>query len=419
MNFSEVFFSTVAFSVGACIGSFLNVCIYRMPLNMSINEPKRSFCPKCKYQIPWYSNLPLITWLFQRGKCANCKCRIPFRYFGVELLTASLFLALWYHTVHISRGLPDSALLVVFPFWIMASLFIVATFIDFEHFIIPDEITWGGAGAGVILSLLIPTLHGSDLNWWQGGLQAVIGGALGYFLLWGVVEAGKLAFGKKAFAMRKPMEFSWTRRPAKDENGKDLEESDADLVVGDVSWKNDPEKKKRVRKADEPERGESWIWSETFGRESDQLKMRCPTIRVDEEEFTDAELVFFYDRLKIGERTWELEKTNKITGVVSSLIIPREAMGFGDVKYMACVGAFLGWKAVLFTVVIASTLGAFIGILTLLVGKREWSAKIPFGPYLSAGALLWVFYGPQAVDWYWALANPAAIATTNSVHDSR
>src|SRR6188472_2921236 len=76
------------FLVGAGIGSFLNVVIYRLPLGMSVNKPRRSFCPICKKQIPWYRNLPLITWLAQRGKCAECGCKIPFRYFFVELLTA-------------------------------------------------------------------------------------------------------------------------------------------------------------------------------------------------------------------------------------------------------------------------------------------------------------------------------------------
>ena len=88
----------VAFSglLGLVVGSFLNVCIYRMPLGLSVNEPKRSFCPGCKYQIPLHHNVPLLTWLILRGKCANCGTRISFRYFGVELLTGLLFLAVWW-----------------------------------------------------------------------------------------------------------------------------------------------------------------------------------------------------------------------------------------------------------------------------------------------------------------------------------
>jgi len=80
-------FTLVAFVLGAAIGSFLNVGIYRLPRDISIKEPRRSFCPACKTQIPWRQNIPLVSWLFLRGRCANCGARIAFRYLGVELLT--------------------------------------------------------------------------------------------------------------------------------------------------------------------------------------------------------------------------------------------------------------------------------------------------------------------------------------------
>src|SRR3954447_11804590 len=121
----EILFSTFAFILGASIGSFLNVCIYGMPRDLSVNEPRRSFCPSCKYQIPWWRNLPLISWLTLRGKCANCGAPISFCYFGVELLTGLLFLGVW---LHVSPG----AWVLALPYWVLVSLLVVATFIDFE-----------------------------------------------------------------------------------------------------------------------------------------------------------------------------------------------------------------------------------------------------------------------------------------------
>ena len=127
----EYVFAAFAFVLGSAIGSFLNVCIYRMPLGKSVNEPKRSYCPSCEYQIPFYHNLPLISWLVLRGKCANCGARISFRYFGVEFLTALLVLAVWLKVWSWGQpGWPAESWMLAVPYWIMVSLFIVATFID-------------------------------------------------------------------------------------------------------------------------------------------------------------------------------------------------------------------------------------------------------------------------------------------------
>ena len=187
-----VLFAAFAFVLGASIGSFLNVCIYRMPRDLSVNEPRRSFCPSCKYQIPFWCNIPVFSWLALRGKCANCGTRISFRYFGVELLTGLLFLAVWLR--------PQDWVLAL-PYWILVSLLIVATFIDFEFFIIPDEITWGGVIAGVLLSLAIPPMMGTENHLAAGG-WSLLGAATGYFLLWGVVELGQAGFRQKAHRVR-------------------------------------------------------------------------------------------------------------------------------------------------------------------------------------------------------------------------
>src|SRR5436190_8138153 len=130
------FWSLVFFLLGSIVGSFLNVCIYRLPLGQSVVSPP-SHCPHCNYSIPWYLNVPLITWLYLRGKCKNCGAPISVRYFLVELLTGLTFLSCW-----LKFG-PESALLALALCLLLAG-FIVATFIDLEHFIIPDQITSGG-----------------------------------------------------------------------------------------------------------------------------------------------------------------------------------------------------------------------------------------------------------------------------------
>ena len=140
---------TFMFIFGAIIGSFLNVCIVRLPREESIVKP-RSHCVDCKKMIPWYDNIPFISYLVLRFKCRFCGARISPRYFLVELITGLMFLGF-------TRYFGFSALL--WPYLVMGCGFIVATFVDFEYRIIPDEISIGGMIAGVIFSFLIPEMH--------------------------------------------------------------------------------------------------------------------------------------------------------------------------------------------------------------------------------------------------------------------
>jgi len=349
-------FDVFVFVLGAAIGSFLNVCIYRLPRDLSVNRPRRSFCPSCKKEIPWYQNVPLISWLVLRGRCANCGNRIAFRYFAIELLTALLFLAVW----------------IAFPwqlaiaYWVLVSLLIVAAFVDVTHLIIPDAVTLGGIITGVVASFLLPALMKSDRRL-TAVLISILAAALGYGLLWVVLEAGKAVFGKKRIQLDKPTLFTWKR-----------EGQDAEFVVGE-------------------ERG---LWSDYFAREKDLLILHCDEAELDGRQLRDETLRFHYDRLMIENETFELDKLDHISGVVRELEIPREAMGQGDLKFLAAIGAFLGWRAVLFSVFAGSLLGSLVGVASLLVGKRVWSAKLPFGPYLAIGALVWMFFGNSLVGWY-------------------
>jgi leader peptidase (prepilin peptidase) / N-methyltransferase len=358
----ELIFRGFAFVIGAAIGSFLNVCIYRLPRDLSVNQPRRSFCPSCKKPIPWQQNLPLISWLLLRGKCANCGNRIAFRYFAVELLTALLFLAVW-----VAFPWP-----IALAYWVFVSLLVVGTFIDFEHFIIPDEITIGGTVAGLLASLALPALMGEDSRW-RALAQSLGAAALGYALLWIVLEAGKKAFGKKRIRLDAPTQFSWVRAG-----------DDAEFIVGE----------------------EIGLWSDHFARENDLMLLHCSEAQVDARRFEKATLQLHYDRLTIGEESFSLDSVDRITGVVRELQIPREAMGRGDLKFLAAIGAFLGWRAVLCSIFAGSLVGSVVGLTSLLLGRREWSVKIPFGPYLALGALIWMFFGGQLVAWYVGLLLP-------------
>ncbi len=352
-------FQVFSFILGSAIGSFLNVCIYRMPRDMAVNQPERSFCPNCKTQIRWFHNLPIVSWLWLRGKCAYCHTPISPRYLGVEFLTGCLFLAIYLRV-------PPMLLL---PYWILVSVLVVATFIDLEFFIIPNELTVGGAIAGVILSGIFPMMMQVDSRLISFG-WSVCGAATGYFLLWGVVELGKLAFGRKKLTFPPGTEFQV----------KQVEDQPV-LTVGD----------------------ESMLWIDLFARETDRMILTVEKATVNDQWVSTLELVFFHDRLEVAGEKIALSELTMVSGLVSKIVIPREAMGFGDVKFIAAIGAFLGWQAVFFTVPVAAVCGSILGVGSMLIGRREWSSKIPFGPYLAVGALTWIFAGPELVRWYGGL----------------
>ena len=134
---------------GTCVGSFLNVCIWRLPRNKSIVTP-RSFCPHCQTPIRGYDNIPLISYLVLKRKCKNCGKRISPRYFIVELLTGMIF-ALFYFNYRLG----NFPLGELFIYLLLASALIAVTFIDFAHKIIPDRITYPGIVVGLLASLIV------------------------------------------------------------------------------------------------------------------------------------------------------------------------------------------------------------------------------------------------------------------------
>ncbi|MDD4736718.1 MAG: prepilin peptidase [Kiritimatiellae bacterium] len=260
------------FLFGACVGSFLNVCVYRIPRDESVVKP-RSHCPHCGKLIAWYDNVPVLSYLLLGAKCRHCGGRISPRYMLIELLVAVLFTLVWLLYGLLERG--GSYVMLLDPripvYWLAMSGLVVATFVDFEHYIIPDRISLGGIAAGLLLSGLLPQIHGttSHVASFEAGL---IGALAGGGLLWGV-------------------------------------------------------------------------------------------------------------------------------GFLGKLILKKEAMGMGDVKLLAAIGAFLGWQAVLFTVIISSFAGSIVGVSLIAVGDKKWQSRLPYGPYIALGALLWMLWGS---DWWMA-----------------
>ena len=173
-----ILFLCFVFVFGACVGSFLNVCICRLPLNESVVSPP-SHCRACKALLPWHDNLPLLGYLMRRGRCGSCGEQFSIRYFMVELLTGLLAVALTWQFG------PSLTTLGYFAF---AAALVVITFIDLDHQIIPDVISLPGVLAGLLFSLLSPL---PTLTLWTSFIGALVGGgillavALGYQLLTG------------------------------------------------------------------------------------------------------------------------------------------------------------------------------------------------------------------------------------------
>jgi len=350
--------------IGACIGSFLNVAIYRLPLGLSVNEPKRSFCPHCRKPIPLALNLPLIRWLWLGGKGRECGARIAFRDFAVELLTALLFGALWWTFA------PVAPIGVVVLLWAMVSLWVTISYIDAEHMIIPISLTWAGTVMGLVACAWwpqLPVLAGEAGTWWQGLLKGGLGWVAGFIGLGIVVELGKLAFGKKE--LKFPEAVAWSiREPVGDEDPMCF-------VIGE----------------------ESLAWWDVFNRKSDRLLVETADIRVDGQSVGGGLLTIREEEIELpGGKVHRLAKIKSLDGTATRAVIPREAMGMGDVHLLGMIGAFFGWGGVIFSLFGASLLA----LVAAVVARIGFGRPLPFGPFLVMGAAGWMFGGWRLFAWY-------------------
>ena len=357
---------------GACIGSFLNVVIYRMPLGMSVNQPNRSFCPLCKNPIPLWLNFPLVSWLWLRGKCKECRAPIAFRYFGVELLTAVLFIVVWWLFSPLSVA-------VVIPLWVLIALLVSITFIDAEHLIIPSSLTWGGTVVGLVACALwpqLPVLAGESGDWLAGLKQGGIGWIAGFFGLWAVVELGKMAFGKKAMKFEQPVAWS-LREPSNDTEP-------IHFIID----------------------GEEIPWWDIFSRKTDQLRVQTTEVLLNDEVQVAGPLIIREQEIELPSGVVvPLLEVKSISGNTTSAVIPREAMGMGDVHLLGMIGAFFGWTGVFFSLFAAS----IFAILAALIGRVGFGKQLPFGPFLAMGAGAWMFGAWRIWEWYLNLLGPVGM----------
>jgi leader peptidase (prepilin peptidase)/N-methyltransferase len=301
-------FASAIFLLGLAFGSFLNVCIYRLPLGLSVVKP-RSACPECQRPIAFFDNIPVLSWLILGGRCRQCKAKISVRYLFVELLTGGLFLACYWHF-----GLT----LATLKYCLFGFLLLGLIFTDAETKLLPDRLTLPGLVVGVLFSLFVPV---NDLA--------------SQFLP-GVVN---LPFGSDVTARLM---------------------SALDALLGAAV-------------------GAAFI----YGAGAIYLRWRG-----------------------------------------------MEGMGFGDVKLMAMVGAFLGIKLTVFTVFTASLVGSFFGVGTVFLvwikrthrfmrtlanaqaaRRRGWQSaqmvyrfyQMPFGVFLGSMAVFAFFFGNKFLHWYGGL----------------
>jgi len=249
-----------AFAYGSCLGSFLNVCIWRIPRGESV-AGEASHCTSCGKLIRWYDNLPVLSFLILRGRCRHCRTPYSPRYFIVEVLTGLLFVG-----ILLKSGLAQQPPAVILPYSVMALAGITAAWIDAEHRIIPDLITFPAAILGFIFAAAFPEIWGCTSRFT----------ALIYALISGTVTGTILT----------------------------------------------------------------------------------------------------------------------IFAIGGKILFRREALGWGDVKFMIAVAVLIGFPGAMWTLFAGSWLGMLYGMGYALVRKRPLKrCSIPFGPFLGFAAMLWVFAG--------------------------
>jgi leader peptidase (prepilin peptidase)/N-methyltransferase len=361
MLFQPALVIAFAALLGAAVGSFINVCIFRLPREgLGVSRPRRSFCPSCGFEIAWYDNIPIASWLILGGRCRACRAPFSARYLLVEAATALAFVLVAQRYLLVDAPSPAAALAVA----ALAAALMAVSFVDLDHRLIPDEITLPGIALAPLVVLAAPEVHSVDASVSRVlaraqetlsgiGLPAALRGAPG--LLVALLAAAALAGA-------------------------------AGMLCYSAYWRAaHPASPKRLRDA--------WLAGALAAEAA--LVGALGVLRP--EVLLSPRVYAFWAALAgmLAGSTLVL-----LVGIIGSKVFRKPAMGFGDVKLMGLLGAFTGWAGVLVGFFIACILGSIVGIYLL---ARHGSRYLPFGPFLALGAfslILWPEGFARLLRWY-------------------
>ncbi|MCH2176407.1 MAG: prepilin peptidase [Lentisphaeria bacterium] len=393
-HYVKTILTVTVFIMGACIGSFLNVVIWRMPNDESVVIVP-SHCPKCGHGIKPWENIPIISWLYLRGRCSSCRSPISPRYIFVEFLTGLLFLVVWFHawnlweagvhTMHLISlgGMINQMTLIAF--------LISFSYIDIDHKIVPDKLVLTGIIFAFAILFIWPSSHGLIhppgelqflrvkpalmfvIQWiapiWPeildsvqalSVIDAIWGGFVGFGIMWGLAFFGKMLRNKKEFHFNEP---ELLRLNA---NGYFHEQLFTD-------------------------------WDDTFIRDQDRMKITgtLKSTKLERLENRVGGIVTIElcgDGLISDDKIIPLNNLPEIELEATNVTIPLEPLGGGDATLMGMIGCFLGAGSIMFILLFASIIGAIMGGVFILSGKGRSYSSIPFVPAIALAALLYMFY---------------------------
>jgi leader peptidase (prepilin peptidase) / N-methyltransferase len=386
------------FAIGACVGSFLNVVVWRLPRGESIVSPP-SHCPKCGRNLKWYDNLPVIGWLKLRGKCRFCGQPISARYPIVEAVTGALFagyyVAFFMFGVGpcpnpgVARGGWGAGFLNISQHWPVYALYMLllcvllaSSLIDAELYIIPLELLWFIAVVGLVVHAIIDTPRTpGTLNTSTVGAALAAAGGIGLLISLGLL---RMKWIKHSFADGGPL-----------------------MEIDREAYEREVEAAKREGRAPEYEAPE-YTPAQIRAEVRHEMLFLLPPLAL---AGLFAALVLGVDAVgrtwgSIVSHYWVSGLLGAVLGgliggfvvwltrILGTLAFGREAMGMGDVHLMAAVGAVVGAGAATVAFFLAPFFGLVLAIYLLATGNKR---ELPYGPYLSlATAFVMLLYCPIA-----------------------